>query len=340
MACLTCSRLALLRTGPSTTPSISTRAFSATSPAFASPAPSTSDETDLTFPTKPNPDPFEIFHFARNEPLNNKVIKSRYLDLVRRYHPDRMRTSPRRSNAKGKGKQQDESVEFKQIVAAYELLSDPKRRASYLNFGLGWGAGGGRGGAGGGSGSASPWSQSTNEYHFRRGRPMSSYATGDRWSGTWDYTWTDPHNPHFRPEHAGGVGNASSAGWQGQGLFGKNGLIFLALASLTMLISPLTAWYSFPSVVSPEEMAAAAEGNGSAWIPRVYDKRHLDAATNLALAREEAKRSGQAKLDAFRARARQIEREKAFERAQQVQAIERAGGTGHLALPPPSSSPR
>ncbi|GAA6015663.1 hypothetical protein JCM11491_007188 [Sporobolomyces phaffii] len=335
MACSSCSRMSRIRAGPSTFPSIATRTFSATSAALARPAP----EIDLTFPTKPHPDPFEIFHFSRSEPLDRKAVKSRYLDLVRKYHPDRMQHAA--VQGKGKGKAKEESIEFKQIVAAYELLSDPKRRASYLNFGLGWGAPGARGGAGGGAGgssSASPWSQSTPEYHFRRGRPMSSTASGDRWSGTWDYTWTDPHNPHFRPERAGGVGNPSGPGWEGRGTIGKNGFIFLGLAGITFFISPLTAWYSFPSVVSPEEMAATAagDGTGTAWIPRMYDKRHLDAATNLHLARTEARQSGQAKLEAFRRRAKQIEREKAFERAREVQAIERSGGTGHLALPPPS----
>lgn len=277
-------------------PATPVRRFSATSTRCAHPAP----DVDLTFPTKPNPDPFEIFHFSRDDRLNPKVVKSRYLDLVRKYHPDRMNQQSQRASTKGKGKARpEESVEFKQIVAAYELLSDPKKRASYLNFGLGWGPPG-RGGSSGG-GSASPWSQSTTEYHFRRGRPMSSTATGDRWSGTWDYTWTDPHNPHFRPERAGGMtGNPSGSGWEGRGTIGKNGFIFLGLASITLFISPLTAWYSFPSVVSPEEMAAANGENGTAWIPRVYDKRHLDAATNLHLARTEARQSGQAKLEAFR----------------------------------------
>lgn len=299
MYCYGCSRQASIRAGPSTLPAIPKRPFSSTRAIFARPAP----DIDLTFPTKKHPDPFEIFHFSRSEPLNPKIVKSRYLDLVRKYHPDRMQQSVAKGKGKGKGKAKEESVEFKQIVAAYELLSDSKKRASYLNFGLGWGSGGGgggRGAAGGGGGSGSPWSQSTTEYHFRRGRPMSSTATGDRWSGTWDYTWTDPHNPHFRPEQAGGVGNPSGPGWEGRGTIGKNGFIFLGLASITLFISPLTAWYSFPSVVSPEEMAAANEGNGTAWVPRMYDKRHLDAATNLQLARFEAKQSGQAKLEAFR----------------------------------------
>ncbi|GAA5843540.1 hypothetical protein JCM5353_005449 [Sporobolomyces roseus] len=336
MACTSCSRLARIRAGPSTLLSIPRRNFSINSPLLASPAP----DIDLTFPSKHNPDPFEIFHFDRKDPLNHKAIKSRYLDLVRKYHPDRIQHSaPSKGKAKGKGTAKEESVEFKQIVAAYEILKDDKKRNAYLKFGMGWGRGGNGGGGGGGRGSASPWSQSTTEYHFRRGRPMNWTASGDRWSGTWDYTWTDPHNPHFRPEQAGGVGtNTSSAGWEGRGTIGKNGIIFLGLASITLFISPLTAWYSFPSVVSPEEMAAGSEGNGTAWIPRMYDKRHLDAATNLHIARSEAKQSGQAKLEAFKRKAKQLERERAFERAREIQAIERSGGTGHLALPPPSSS--
>lgn len=240
------------------------------------------------------------------------------------YHPDRRaaRADRSASSAKGKGKGKgksaaaaDDDHEFKAIVAAYELLSDPKRRETYLRTGFGWGGSGRSGGGYGGGGPASPWSQSTAEYHFRRGRPMSS-RTG-RYSGTYDHWawhaasghysgWSDPFNPHFRadeaPRSGGGGGggmaagsSSASAGWDGQGLFGRNGAVFLALMSITLFLTPLSAWYAVPTAPSgldpfapgsdgklvSELEAEKGGGGGSAWIPRVYDKRHQDAAANL-----------------------------------------------------------
>lgn len=235
------------------------------------------------------------------------------------YHPDRRAG---RGGHKGKGKAVDDDHEFKAIVAAYELLSDPKRRETYLRTGFGWG-GSGRSGAGGAGGPVSPWSQSTAEYHFRRGRPMSSSRTG-RYSGTYDHWawhaasghyggWSDPYNPHFRADEAwaeraragaaraGGGGGAgggmaagsASAGWDGQGTFGRNGVVFLALMSVTLFLTPLSAWYAVPTAPPGLDPYApgsdgklvseleAERGGGSAWVPRVYDKRHQDAAANL-----------------------------------------------------------
>ncbi|GAA5916035.1 hypothetical protein JCM5296_003486 [Sporobolomyces johnsonii] len=320
--------MSALRAGPSALPSVPKRRFATTSPSLASPA-----DIDLTFPRKSNPTPFEIFHFSRDEPdLSPKAIKSRYLELVRMYHPDRR---PRSSPSSGKGKV-DDSAEFKQITAAYELLSDENRRTTYLRTGLGWASTS----EFTGGGPASPWSQSTAEYNFRRGRPMSSNS--GRWSGTydhWSYTWTDPYNPHFRTEEAGGVpGNGAAAGWEGKGAFGTNGAIFLALAGLTLVVTPMTAWYAVSSA-PPESLPATGPADSdtrpNGWVPRVYDRRHEDAARNLYLARLEAKTRGQEKREALKRRARQIERRKAFDRAKEVEAIERTGGTSHLSLPAP-----
>ncbi|GJN90216.1 hypothetical protein Rhopal_003215-T1 [Rhodotorula paludigena] len=310
-----------------------------------------------------NPSPFDIFHFKRDQPLTPKEIKARYLQLVKIYHPDRQpRPDPSASTGKGKAPARDPDYEFKQIVAAHELLSNPARRETYLRSGYGWAGRGGSAAGGGGAGPASPWSQSTAEYHFRRGRPMTHgrrpASVYDHW--TWSSTWSDPHNPHFRPEDGGGAAagmapNDAAAGWQGEGVFGKNGAIFLALALVTFLVTPLSAWYAVPTVpagvdpflpgsegkllseMTPEELQASGAA-GSAWMPRVYDKRHQDAAANLQRARLEAKVNGHEKREALKRRVEQMRREQAFERAQEVQAIERQqSGTGHLALPPPSS---
>ena len=50
--------------------------------------------------------------------------------------------------------------------------------------------------------------------------------------------WTDPFNPHFRPDPAAGDGGpprgGSATGWGNKGMIGTNGGIFLALLSLTV----------------------------------------------------------------------------------------------------------
>merc|ERR1719487_1990659 len=123
------------------------------------------EENPLPFPKKSNPSPFEIFHLPRDRNISNKEVKGRYLELVKLYHPDRRAAQGDGGSAKskGKGKAADDDHEFKAIVAAYELLSDPKRRETYLRTGFGWGGSSraGFGGGGGGGGPASPWSQST-----------------------------------------------------------------------------------------------------------------------------------------------------------------------------------
>ncbi|GAA5942006.1 hypothetical protein JCM3775_004312 [Rhodotorula graminis] len=353
----------------STSSSSPLRPFSSTAAARAAVV----DGNPFPFPRSKDASPFDIFHFRRDQALTAKEVKSRYLQLVKIYHPDRRAaaaSSSSSSSKKGKHKAApDADHEFKAIVAAYELLSSPSRRETYLRTGLGWGAtasyrgGGGGGGFGGSSGRpSSPWSQSTAEYHFRRGRPMSH----GRWAGqydhwSWSQTWSDPHSPHFRPEdeaarRSGGMssgdgGGATAPGWEGQGLFARNGVVFLVLAALTLTVTPLTAWSVVPSApkgvdpfapgsdgVRMSELAAqgALEG-GSAWMPRVYDKRHQDAAANLQRARLEARERGHEKRDAIKRRVQELRRVQAFDRARDVQQVEQGkSGTGHLALPAPA----
>ncbi|GAA5846351.1 hypothetical protein JCM9279_001339 [Rhodotorula babjevae] len=353
----------------STSTSTSTlRALSTTAAARAAVV----DNNPFPFPRAKDASPFDIFHFRRDQVLTAKDVKSRYLQLVKIYHPDRRAAAAASTSAstskKGKHKAApDADHEFKAIVAAYELLSSPSRRETYLRTGLGWGSTASyRGGRSSSAPSpSSPWSQSTAEYHFRRGRPMSH----GRWAGqydhwSWSQTWSDPHSPHFRPEDeaarrsggmssggAGGSAGTTAPGWEGQGLFARNGVVFLVLAALTLTVTPLTAWSVVPSApkgvdpfapgsdgVRMSELAAqgALEGGSSAWMPRVYDKRHQDAAANLQRARLEARERGHEKRDAIKRRVEELRRVQAFDRARDVQAVEQGqSGTGHLALPPP-----
>ncbi|BGP41384.1 hypothetical protein JCM10449v2_005362 [Rhodotorula kratochvilovae] len=315
------------------------------------------DDNPYPFPRGKDPSPFEIFHFRREDKLTPKAVKARYLQLVKIYHPDRRAAaSPSSPSTKKKAKSPaapDADHEFKAIVAAYELLSSPSRRDAYLRSGLGWGTTSSfRPGSSGAGGPASPWSQSTAEYHFRRGRPMThgrrAASSYDHWA--WSETWTDPHSPHFRPEAASPANGASAAaGWAGQGLLARNGVVFLVLAALTLTVTPLTAWSAVPSAppgVDPfapgadgrrlSDLPPGAEGGSSAWVPRVYDKRHQDAASNLQRARMEARERGHEKREAIRRRVMEIRRVQAGEGASEARGP--GAGAGHqLALPAPAS---
>ncbi|GAA6028659.1 hypothetical protein JCM8097_007334 [Rhodosporidiobolus ruineniae] len=312
-------------------PFSSTRTFSFTSALHAEVV------NSLPFPTKSNPTPFDIFHFSPSEPLDRAKVKGRYLDLVKLYHPDRAVAAASAEGATG-GKKEQASLKaaerFVLVQQAYELLSDPRRLDLYRRSGIGWGktAGYGSSSSSGSGGAPSPWSQSTPEYHFRRGRPMSgTYGRSGAYAYDWQtsgYTWADPH---------GGGGMASSgaeAGWSGQGAYGKNFVVFLVLAGVSLLVTPLTFYQAVPT--APGE-GPLGYGSG-AGMPKVYDKRHESASENLRQAREEARIRGPEKLEAIRRRVQQIRREQAYDRALEVQVVEQQrAGTGHqLSLPPPS----
>ncbi|BFZ62526.1 hypothetical protein YB2330_003625 [Saitoella coloradoensis] len=75
---------------------------------------------DLLWPTKPNPDPYDIFHLTQTAtPVD---IKKRYHALVQRHHPDHG------GNANN----------FHILQEAYKILSSPSKRRSYDAYGFGW----------------------------------------------------------------------------------------------------------------------------------------------------------------------------------------------------------
>jgi molecular chaperone DnaJ len=68
-------------------------------------------------------DPYEVLGIARN--ASEDDIKAAFRSLGRKHHPDRNQDDP---NA---------AQRFKEINAAYQLLSDPKKRAMFDRFGSG-----------------------------------------------------------------------------------------------------------------------------------------------------------------------------------------------------------
>ena len=66
-------------------------------------------------------DYYEVLNLQKGAP--EKDIKAAYRKLARKYHPD---VNPGDTNAEAK---------FKEISEAYQVLSDPKKRAMYDRFG-------------------------------------------------------------------------------------------------------------------------------------------------------------------------------------------------------------
>ncbi len=79
-----------------------------------------------------NKDPYTILGVARN--ASGEDIKKAYRKLAHQFHPD---------------KSGGDEAKFKELNEAYQVLSDPKKRANFDNFGFAYNDGGFQGGQGG-----------------------------------------------------------------------------------------------------------------------------------------------------------------------------------------------
>src|SRR5689334_22328284 len=68
-------------------------------------------------------DYYEVLGVAKN--ATDEDIKKAYRKLAMKHHPDR--------NQSGDGKKSEEK--FKEVKEAYEMLSDPQKRAAYDQYG-------------------------------------------------------------------------------------------------------------------------------------------------------------------------------------------------------------
>lgn len=230
-------------------------------PRTASASSSSSSKPDFAFPTKSSPTPYEIFHFPSRS-VTPAEVKGRYYDLVRSLHPDRLSSSD-------KSKAEED---FKQVISAYNLLKDPRKKHLYDRAGLGWGP----------NVSLSSLSCS-NPWKWEDRRYTRSYSPG----------FSGPGHDRFGWQHQGFYSNqfSHSAGWNGSGRYTSNGIFFSSIFLLTWLLAGVQ--YSRLSLQSQKAVERA-------------DKHHLDAARSLNEAREQARsEEGRERWRAFRRRARE-----------------------------------
>ncbi|KAK9378786.1 uncharacterized protein V2V93DRAFT_375049 [Kockiozyma suomiensis] len=88
----------------------------------------------IAWPTKPNPDPYEIFNFTRQD-FDRSELKRRYRVLVKQYHPD---TAQQLTSDSARAANKIIRDRFHRIVAAYEILDSTTKKSSFDVLGAGW----------------------------------------------------------------------------------------------------------------------------------------------------------------------------------------------------------
>ncbi|WFC99538.1 hypothetical protein MYAM1_002283 [Malassezia yamatoensis] len=76
--------------------------------------------------------PYDLLHIPKT--ATAVEVKFAFYDRAKTLHPDRVAV-----DCKTEGERESRTEEFRQVVQAYELLKDPKTRAMYDRYGMGWG---------------------------------------------------------------------------------------------------------------------------------------------------------------------------------------------------------
>ena len=82
------------------------------------------------------PSPYQIFNQKRSEPYS----KSRFYELVKLYHPDRISHSEQQASTSSSHhcSHHDRLERYRLIISANSILSDPGKREAYDRYGYGW----------------------------------------------------------------------------------------------------------------------------------------------------------------------------------------------------------
>ncbi|KAI2631516.1 hypothetical protein GGS26DRAFT_97569 [Hypomontagnella submonticulosa] len=94
------------------------------------PKKSDSSSDSHTWPSSPQPTPYEIFGQHKSAPYS----KAKFYKLVKVYHPDRHRHAPSHPLSHSTRVER-----YRMVVAANQILSDPTKRRAYDLYGSGWG---------------------------------------------------------------------------------------------------------------------------------------------------------------------------------------------------------
>jgi curved DNA-binding protein CbpA len=195
--------------------------------ASVSPSSSPSSNSDNPFPLPfSNATPYDIFHLPRN--CTSAQIKSRYYDLVKIYHPDKVmasgmneskeETEPSSSSSSNPSSTsttltpQKAHDNFKRIREAYTLLSSETKRRMYDNSGYGWNANDG--------GSSTNHSMDGFQGPVWKGgfpRNAAEWAAYDAWSTSLKRGAPGSMNRQgwqFRGQAGNGFGGHDRFGWQ------------------------------------------------------------------------------------------------------------------------------
>ena len=231
-------------------------------------------------------DPYQILAIPRS--ASTSEIKEAYLRLVKEHHPDRPTSSkPKR-------------CEFTDIVAAFELLRNPRQRDAYLKYGMGWSPAGSTGA------SQSPRAgfDYHNMHHNPWGNPKSrpykhAYQRGRYPSQSYDFGHSDTTD-FF----------SHSTAANRKGVYTSNVSFISTLAGLSLLLYSVQFWRLAPQLpsasgdsISFDSLTAGDPRDAPIYnssIVRSRDKHHDEASSALAAAREGAQKWGTRRRDDIR----------------------------------------